>query len=103
MWRPESCWATWPPLDTTTKVAGRAVRPAFLGKGKRMKLKIEIELDNAAFEDNGPEEVTRILECLASRLPDPPALTGQELSCHDVNGNWVGYARIVKGKISERR
>lgn len=65
-----------------------------------MKLKIEVELDNAAFDEE--EELPRILVDLASRVPDPPALTGQDLSIHDSNGNWVGYARIAAGKVKGR-
>ena len=59
-----------------------------------MKLVIEIELDNAAFEEGGTEEVARILESLASRLPEPLRDTNGELSAHDFNGNRVGFARI---------
>lgn len=59
-----------------------------------MKLRIEIELDNAAFEDGGPGEVERILLDIASRLPDPLDETNGKLVLHDINGNWCGFARI---------
>lgn len=59
-----------------------------------MKLRIEMELDNAAFEDGGTEEVQRILDDLCGRLPEPLAQTGGDYSLHDINGNWVGKARI---------
>lgn len=61
-----------------------------------MRLNITIELDNAAFEDGGPDEVARILADLASRLPDPLDQTGGALSLHDANGNHVGTAEIVE-------
>lgn len=59
-----------------------------------MKLTIEIELDNAAFEEEGPDEVSRILANLAERLPCPLRDTDGCMSLHDLNGNWVGKARI---------
>ncbi len=60
-----------------------------------MKLVIEISLDNAAFEDGGVEEVTRILANIAERLPDPLRDTNGALSIHDYNGNHVGTAEIL--------
>ena len=62
-----------------------------------MKLVIKIDLDNAAFEDDGVAEVTRILESVASRLPDPLMDTNGALNLHDVNGNHVGTAEIRGG------
>jgi hypothetical protein len=59
-----------------------------------MKLVIEIELDNAAFQDGGTEEVQRILDDLLSRLPEPLDGTGGDLVLHDINGNYAGKARI---------
>jgi len=67
---------------------------------------IEIETDNAAFED-GPAEVARILRKLADRFDGPiqrsrwalphrarglPALR-ETVHLYDVNGNPVGTAR----------
>lgn len=60
-----------------------------------MKLIIELALDNAAFEEGGADEVRRILESVASRIPDPLDQTGGTLSLHDANGNWVGTAEII--------
>jgi len=60
-----------------------------------MTLKIKIDLDNAAFEDGGTEEVQRILDDLCSRLPEPLADTNGDLNLHDINGNHVGTARIT--------
>lgn len=62
-------------------------------------LTVRVELDNAAFEDGGADEVGRILEGIASRIPDPIAATNGELSLHDAYGNWCGSA-VIK---SERR
>jgi hypothetical protein len=59
-----------------------------------VKLVIMLDLDNAAFEDGGTEEVQRILEDLCSRLPEPLASTRGDLVLHDVNGNYAGKARI---------
>jgi hypothetical protein len=59
-----------------------------------MTLRIEIELDNSAFEEGGTDEVARILADLATRLPDPLRDTRGDLTLHDANGNWCGKARI---------
>ena len=51
--------------------------------------KMELRMDNAAFEDNG--ELPRILRDLAEkidRLKQPPYLL------YDINGNKVGWAEI---------
>jgi len=61
-----------------------------------MELEIRIGLDGAAFEDYGVEEVSRILESVAGRIPDPLRTTsGGALSCHDANGNHCGTAEII--------
>ena len=61
-----------------------------------MKAIIEIEMDNAAFEDeNNTYEVCRILRKLAAKLE-----LGGELmedcdeTLRDINGNNVGYFRV---------
>lgn len=62
-----------------------------------MRLEIELELDNAAFQDS-PDEVKRILSELAEVLPFPPHATrlpGGVYNLHDSNGNHVGEAVIV--------
>lgn len=62
-----------------------------------MKFKIEIEMDNAAFEDNPDAEVIRILESAIfqiKRRGDIGALDGRPL--HDINGNTVGKIRVTK-------
>lgn len=59
-----------------------------------MRLDIEIELNNAVFEDDGVAEVARLLEYIASVIPDPLAPTNSDLLLHDRNGNYCGFARI---------
>jgi hypothetical protein len=59
-----------------------------------MLLTIRVELDNAAFADGGVEEISRILEDIGTRLPDPLGKTDGTLSLHDYNGNHVGTAEI---------
>lgn len=59
-----------------------------------MKLVIKMDLDNAAFEECGYEEVQRILEDLCNRLPDTLRSTNGDIVLHDINGNCVGTARI---------
>ena len=59
-----------------------------------MKIKIEIDCDNAAFADGFASEVARILRRLAESVeggyaPEAP------LSLRDQNGHAVGYFRIV--------
>lgn len=61
-----------------------------------MKLVIKIDLDSAAFEDDGVAEVTRLLESVASRIPDPLRDTNGALNLHDINGNHVGTAEIAE-------
>ena len=66
-----------------------------------MKLKIELELDNAAFGDDGDyrTEVERLLTSVGPRLP-LPAYVGPDIPLYDSNGNRVGYARIMQGKAT---
>jgi len=68
-----------------------------------MKLKIEIQMDNAAFESPGETarfrdggEVARILSRLAGNLRDRTIEPGEIENLHDVNGNHVGQARVTR-------
>ena len=61
-----------------------------------MKLVIEMELDSAAFEEGGTDEVAKILAQLATRLPEPLDQTGGALNLHDFNGNHIGTAEITE-------
>lgn len=62
------------------------------------KITIEINCDNAAFEDNPPEEVARILSRLVCALEDAdsdalPEFDGDVL--YDSNGNRVGTVDVA--------
>lgn len=59
-----------------------------------MKLTITLDLDNAAFENYGFEEVRRILDDLCDRLPEPLEYTCGNIHLVDSNGNHVGTAII---------
>ena len=59
-----------------------------------MKFKLEIDCDNAAFEDDAAGEVMRILNDLAERIP---IVIGRTLNLYDVNGNSVGRAWVEGG------
>jgi len=64
-------------------------------KDKRMKLLIEIEMDNAAFEPCSGTECARILRKLADRIEDEQCTEGDVTPCRDINGNKVGKAEVV--------
>jgi hypothetical protein len=61
-----------------------------------MKLKIEIEMDNAAFggDSDDPEEVKRILRKLADNLPPMRRVIGWPVRLWDINGNYVGNVTV---------
>lgn len=61
-----------------------------------MKLKIEIRLDNAAFEEMPWIEAGRILDELKERIKTPVFEEGYSASLHDINGNKVGYAKVTR-------
>jgi hypothetical protein len=59
-------------------------------------IQIEIETDNAAFEDAPSCEVARILRHLAKRLQEEAPLTRDgmfrgSMALRDTNGNQVGF------------
>lgn len=57
-----------------------------------MKLKIEIEMDNAAFADEPDLEVAEILAKMARFINlDRP----DRINLHDSNGNTVGKAEVT--------
>lgn len=63
-----------------------------------MKLKVEINLDNAAFEPDAGTEAARLLRQLANDIDgNRLAVAGSVKSLRDVNGNAVGKAQVVKG------
>jgi len=57
-----------------------------------MNLKININLDNAAFEDEG--EISRILRKLADKISYDGRIDGGKIM--DVNGNSVGTWEITE-------
>lgn len=59
-----------------------------------MKFKLEIDCDNAAFEDPGTE-VARILHDLADRVGQHMPVRGDSFVLYDINGNKVGEARTI--------
>jgi hypothetical protein len=68
-----------------------------------MKLKIEIKMDNAAFEADGEtrrfrnaDEPARILRKLAHGWQGGTLEVGEIENLHDINGNHVGQARIAR-------
>lgn len=62
-----------------------------------MRFKIEIEMDNAAFEEQPGMEVGRILKKLVQGLPYSlrAMIDGDETTLRDFNGNVVGKAVVV--------
>lgn len=64
-----------------------------------MKLKIEIQMDNAAFADDGNEgrdETARLLKVVAAKLE---AGSESRAGLYDINGNKVGQWAIT-GKVA---
>lgn len=57
-----------------------------------MRLIIEIEMDNAAFEDAATGELRTILSNLWQDAP--LVIEGQEVFIYDSNGNRVGFAKV---------
>lgn len=62
-----------------------------------MTLKIEIEMDNAAFQEAAAQEVQRILNELIERLADNPkgGLMPTEILLRDLNGNVCGKSNVI--------
>lgn len=58
-----------------------------------MKFTLEIDCDNAAFEDYGLHaELTRILADVSERIPGQPEAC--DMLIHDINGNYCGKFRL---------
>lgn len=58
-----------------------------------MKFTLEIECDNAAFEDDATVEIARILRQLAESVPNLAGTYGF-IPLRDINGNRVGRAAL---------
>jgi len=61
-----------------------------------MKLRVTIELDNAAFEPGPGQEVARILRGLADWSEDQGLLAGESIKLLDINGNHVGKVEVAR-------
>jgi hypothetical protein len=59
-----------------------------------MKCKIEITMDNAAFEEDAGMELARILRRLATDAEKHSVHNLDWLSLRDMNGNYVGRVTI---------
>ncbi|MGA2260002.1 MAG: hypothetical protein ABSH28_01050 [Acidobacteriota bacterium] len=64
-----------------------------------MRMTIEVEMNNAAFTEDGPGsecyEAVRILRDLADRIEcNPNFLSGHSQALRDINGNEVGRMGI---------
>ena len=63
-----------------------------------MKLNIEIEADDAAFDDYPRREVARILKDLAGKTERGIYYDGREVPLYDLNGNKIGFCKIFLKK-----
>jgi len=62
-----------------------------------MKIKIQINATNAAFEDNESFETARILRELADKIEGHPNFSpGHDQALRDLNGNEVGFFGIYQ-------
>lgn len=59
-----------------------------------MKLVLQIDCDNAAFEDDCNGEIARILRVAAKIANNDPRAMAAGIRLRDVNGNNVGYMQI---------
>lgn len=59
-----------------------------------MKLKIEIKMDNEAFQPDPRAEVFRILQAIADMVDDHGIYAHDARKIQDVNGNTVGTVRV---------
>lgn len=61
-----------------------------------MKIELELHLDNAAFEENRPEETARILRRLADYIEGywGDFRYNEGIGLMDINGNRVGHATL---------
>lgn len=61
-----------------------------------MKLLIEIEMDNAAFDPDWKHEAKRIIEEAALAVDYGNLGPGQNRNLRDINGNFVGSLQITE-------
>lgn len=60
-----------------------------------MKATIKIQMDNAAFDDNG-SELARILRSLAEDIDRRALMSGDRFGATDRNGNRVGDLKVMR-------
>lgn len=60
-----------------------------------MRFKLEIKMDNAAFEEPSGTELARILRDLADDLAEMDCFPGYSKTLMDINGNRVGQAKTT--------
>ena len=65
-------------------------------------LKIKINSENAAFDQEG-QEVARILRGLADKLEHLDKLQESQLPLRDLNGNTVGYYTSSTEQLTQQR
>jgi hypothetical protein len=59
-----------------------------------MRVKITIDIDNAAFEDS--DELSRVIHETADKAIGLPLRPGTWISIFDINGNKVGKLEFIK-------
>ncbi len=62
-----------------------------------MKLTLEIEMDNAAFDQYAGDELSRIFQKIADKcemLPGRANLSGESMEIRDSNGNKIGKLKF---------
>lgn len=59
-----------------------------------MQITIELETNNAAFEDAPELEAARILRHLSDRIERHGLIVGESIPLRDHNGNKVGHCKI---------
>ncbi len=65
-------------------------------------LKLKINSENAAFDQEG-QEIARILRGLADRLENLDKLQECQLPLKDLNGNTVGYYQTSTDQLTQQR
>ena len=61
-----------------------------------MRVKIEVTMDNAAFESDPGIELGRILRQAVRMMENEGVQACANSSLYDINGNKVGYVKVLK-------
>lgn len=68
-----------------------------------MKLTIEINLDNAAFDgDDGAQEVKFVVSRFVNKAGNNVRIPGALFQLYDTNGNRCGTARVTRTRPNKR-